>query len=60
MSWKLVRLHPPCDSCLLSDDFEGQTNGSEVFPNGGTGAKRTVKLRVKPFLGECGVKLFSH
>ena len=59
MSWKLVRLLPRCDSCLLSDDFEGQTNGSEVFPDGGSGAKRTVELRVKPFLGECRVTVLS-
>ena len=52
MSWRLVRLHPPCADCVLADDFEGPTNGSEVFPNGVTGVKRNVKLRVRPYLGE--------
>ncbi|XP_068693739.1 adhesion G-protein coupled receptor V1-like isoform X3 [Montipora foliosa] len=49
--WKLVRLQPSCDACLLSDDFEGETNGSEIFPNSVIGAERTVKLRIRPFLG---------
>ena len=53
VSWKLARIHPPCDSCTLPEDFEGATDGSSVFPNGVVGAKRTVKLRVRPFLGEC-------
>lgn len=52
MKWKVVRLQPSCAACLLSDDFEGQTDGSETFPNGVVGAKRTVRLRIKPFLGK--------
>lgn len=52
MSWKLVRIYPACDSCTLPDDFEGATDGASVFPNGDVGAKRTVRLRVRPFLGE--------
>lgn len=38
---------------MLSEDFEGPTNGSELFPNGVTGAQKTVNLRVIPFLGKC-------
>ena len=58
MRWKLVRIHPQCDSCTLSDDFEGPTDGSNVFPNGDVGATRSVKLRVRPFLGEHIVEWF--
>lgn len=57
MKWKVVRLQPSCTACLLSDDFEGQTDGSETFPNGVVGAKRTVRLRVKPFLGKDNISL---
>ena len=60
MSWKLVRLHPPCSSCVLSEDFERPTNGSELFPNGVTGAQKTVNLRVRPFLGKCSSVLVGH
>ena len=59
MSWKLIRIFPPCDSCTLPDDFEGATDGSSVFPNGVIGAKRTVRLRVRPFLGEFTARKFS-
>ena len=57
MWWKLVRLQPSCDACLLSDDFEGETNGSEIFPNSVIGAERTVKLRIRPFLGKANDQL---
>lgn len=57
MKWKVVRLQPFCAACLLSDDFEGRTDGSETFPNGVVGAKRTVRLRVKPFLGKDNISL---
>ena len=36
---------------MLSEDFEGPTNGSELFLKAVTGAQKTVNLRVRPFLG---------
>ena len=36
---------------MLPEDFEGPTNGSELFLNAVTGAQKTVNLRVRPFLG---------
>ena len=48
----MIRIHPACVSCSVRDDFEGPTDGSSVFPDNAVGAVRTVKLRVRPYLGE--------
>ena len=45
---------------MLSEDFEGPTNGSELFPNGTTGAQKAVNLRVRPFLGRCSSVLVGN
>lgn len=51
----MIRIHPACVSCSVRDDFEGPTDGSSVFPDNAVGAVRTVKLRVRPYLGEITV-----
>ena len=55
----MIRIHPPCDSCTIPDDFEGPTDGSSVFPDRAVGATRTVKLRVRPYLGKLSVVICS-
>ncbi|PFX17387.1 G-protein coupled receptor 98 [Stylophora pistillata] len=51
VSWKVIRIHPPCVSCSVRNDFEGPTAGSSVFPDQAVGATKTVRLRVRPYLG---------
>lgn len=51
----MIRIHPPCVSCSVRNDFEGPTAGSSVFPDQAVGATKTVRLRVRPYLGEITV-----